>query len=119
MSTFILLKNATNYTHLLKAFERSIVDFDPILSPGSDIKVGIIDYVVKIIGGRREKPLIVCACVCSCADVLLSLLLLLKLSGRPRIAYAGLITITSPIIKIATKQVIGIILWSVISHHRL
>jgi hypothetical protein len=61
MSTFILLKNATNYTHLLKAFERSVVDFDPILSPGSDIKVGIIDYVVKIVGGGLTFGLLLIA----------------------------------------------------------
>ena len=40
-----------NNTHLLKAFERSVADFDPILSLGSDIKVSIIDYVIKIVGG--------------------------------------------------------------------
>ena len=40
-----------NNTHVLKAFERSLGDFLPILSIGSDIKVGIIDFIVKIVGG--------------------------------------------------------------------
>jgi hypothetical protein len=35
----------------LKAFERSLADFLPIISIGSDIKVGIIDFIVKIVGG--------------------------------------------------------------------
>jgi hypothetical protein len=40
-----------NSTHTLKAFERSLEDFLPTLSLAGDIKVGIIDYVVKIVGG--------------------------------------------------------------------
>ena len=39
-----------NHTHWLKAFERSIVGFIPLLPLGSNIKVGIIDYVIKIVG---------------------------------------------------------------------
>ena len=35
----------------LKAFERSFSDFLPLLPQGSDIKIGIIDYVIKIVGG--------------------------------------------------------------------
>jgi hypothetical protein len=40
-----------------------IADFDPILSlsPGSDIKVGIIDYVVKIVGGGLTFGLLLIA----------------------------------------------------------
>ena len=34
-----------------KAFERSITDFIPLLPKGGDIKVGVIDYVTKIVGG--------------------------------------------------------------------
>jgi hypothetical protein len=45
----------------MKAFERSIADFDPILSLGSDIKVGIIDYVVKIVGGGLTFGLLLIA----------------------------------------------------------
>ena len=51
ISTFILLRNATNYEHWLKAFERSVADFIPLLPLGSDIKVGVIDYLFKIVGG--------------------------------------------------------------------
>ena len=38
-------------THWSKAFERSIADFIPLLPLGGDIKVGVIDYVIKIVGG--------------------------------------------------------------------
>ena len=48
-SNFIGLANATNHTQLLKAFERSLADFLPIISLGSDIKVGIVDFIVKIV----------------------------------------------------------------------
>lgn len=41
---------AGNSTHWLKAFERSFADFLPLLSLGSDTKVGIIDYIIKIFG---------------------------------------------------------------------
>ena len=41
---------AGNSTHWLKAFERSFEDFLPLLSLGSDTKVGIIDYIIKIVG---------------------------------------------------------------------
>ena len=50
-SNFIGLSNATNHIQMQKAFERSLVDFLPILNIGSDIKVGIIDFIVKIVGG--------------------------------------------------------------------
>jgi len=35
----------------LKAFERSLADFLPLLSMPSDTKIGVIDFVVKIVGG--------------------------------------------------------------------
>ena len=38
-----------NNTHVLKAFERSLADLLPILNIGSDIKVGIVDFIVKIV----------------------------------------------------------------------
>src|SRR5215207_6976966 len=60
-STFILLKNATNYAHWSKAFERSMADFLPILSMKEGVKVGIIDYVIKIIGGAVTFGLIAIA----------------------------------------------------------
>jgi hypothetical protein len=37
--------------HWLKASERSITDFIPLLPLGSNIEVGIIDYIIKIVGG--------------------------------------------------------------------
>jgi hypothetical protein len=54
------LKNATNYAHWSKAFERSIADFLPLL-PLGDIKVGAIDYVIKIVGGAVTFGLIAIA----------------------------------------------------------
>jgi hypothetical protein len=59
-----LLKNklhATNYMHWLKAFERSIADFIPLLPLGGNIKVGVIDYVIKIVGGAVTFGLILIA----------------------------------------------------------
>ena len=50
-SNFTGLSNATNPIQLQKAFERSLADLLPILSLGSDIKVGIVDFIVKIVGG--------------------------------------------------------------------
>ena len=50
-SNFTGLANATNYTQWQEAFKRSLEDFVPVLSIGSDIKVGIVDFIVKIFGG--------------------------------------------------------------------
>ena len=61
-SLSFITKNSTNFinmTHLwvwnsahsLKAFERSFADFLPLLPLGSDIKIGVIDYIIKIVGG--------------------------------------------------------------------
>jgi hypothetical protein len=52
---------AGNETHWLKAFERSFADFLPLISLGSDIKVGIIDYIIKIVGGVLTFGLLVVA----------------------------------------------------------
>ena len=60
-STFVILKQAGNHTHWLKAFERSIADFIPLLTTGSDVKVGAIDYVIKIAGGAVTFGLIIIA----------------------------------------------------------
>ena len=46
---------------MLKAFERSIADFIPLLPLGGDIKVGVIDYVIKIVGGAVTFGLIAIA----------------------------------------------------------
>jgi hypothetical protein len=51
ISNFTGTANFTNPYHLLKSFERSFADFLPLLPIGSEIKVGIIDYIIKIVGG--------------------------------------------------------------------
>lgn len=40
-----------NPNYLERAFERSFADFLPFLSPPGDIRLGVIDYIVKIVGG--------------------------------------------------------------------
>ena len=50
-----------NNTHSLKAFERSLGDFLPLLSLGGNVKIGIIDYVVKIVGGALTFVLLAVA----------------------------------------------------------
>jgi hypothetical protein len=40
-----------NPNYLEKAFERSLADFLPLLSLPSNIQVGVIDYIIKIVGG--------------------------------------------------------------------
>ncbi len=49
-----------NGTQWLKAFERSFADFLPLL-PLGDFKVGIIDYVIKIVGGALTFGLLAIA----------------------------------------------------------
>jgi hypothetical protein len=49
-----------NDAHWLKAFERSLADFLPLL-PTGDFKMGIIDFVIKIIGGSVTFGLIAIA----------------------------------------------------------
>jgi hypothetical protein len=61
VSNFITTTQIFNDTHTLKAFERSLGDFLPTLSLTSDIKVGIIDYVVKIVGGALTFVLLAVA----------------------------------------------------------
>ena len=51
MANFTGTANFTNPNHLLRSFERSFADFLPLLPMGSEIKVGIIDYIIKIVGG--------------------------------------------------------------------
>jgi hypothetical protein len=52
IANFIGVANFTNSNHLLKSFERrSFADFLPLLPTGREIKVGIIDYIIKIVGG--------------------------------------------------------------------
>jgi hypothetical protein len=51
MANFTGFSNFGNGTHLLKSFERSYVDFLPFLTLQSNVKIGILDYLVKIVGG--------------------------------------------------------------------
>jgi hypothetical protein len=48
-SKFVGLDKFGEADHWLKASERSIADFIPLLPLGIDIKGGIIDYVIKIV----------------------------------------------------------------------
>jgi uncharacterized protein YjbI with pentapeptide repeats/uncharacterized protein YeeX (DUF496 family) len=50
-----------NSTQWQKAFERSFADFLPLLSLGSDIKVGLGDYIIKIVGGALTFGLLAIA----------------------------------------------------------
>ena len=50
-STFIGLKQVGNPTQWQKAFERAMGDFIPLLTLPNEIKVGVIDFVIKIVGG--------------------------------------------------------------------
>jgi hypothetical protein len=50
-SHFVFLNQAEDPNQWLAAFQRSLADFLPVLSLRGDIKVGIIDYVVTIVGG--------------------------------------------------------------------
>lgn len=43
---------------MLKSFERSFAGFILLLSMGSEIKVGIIDYIIKIVGGALTFSLL-------------------------------------------------------------
>ena len=57
---FIGFQKAEDPSQWLKAFERSLADFLPLL-PTGDFKMGIIDFVIKIIGGAVTFGLIVIA----------------------------------------------------------
>jgi pentapeptide repeat protein len=53
--------NATNISVWQRAFERSMADFLPLLPLGSGIQIGIIDFVIKIVGGAVTFGLILIA----------------------------------------------------------
>ena len=55
------LANATKITVWQRAFERSMADFLPLLSIGGEVKVGLIDYIIKIVGGAVTFGLIAIA----------------------------------------------------------
>jgi hypothetical protein len=50
-SKFVGLERVGNPTQWQKAFERDMGDFIPLLTLPSDIKVGVIDFAIKIVGG--------------------------------------------------------------------
>jgi hypothetical protein len=60
-SSFIGLSLIGNGTHWLKANERGLGDFLPLLSMPSDIKIGLIDYIIKVVGGAVTFGLIAIA----------------------------------------------------------
>jgi hypothetical protein len=60
-SSFVGFEKMGNSTQWLKAVERSLGDFLPLLSLGGDIKVGIIDYIIKIVGGALTFGLLIIA----------------------------------------------------------
>jgi hypothetical protein len=49
-SKFVGFYKIGDGAHWLNAFERSIADFIPLFPLGEGIKVGVIDYVIKIVG---------------------------------------------------------------------
>jgi hypothetical protein len=55
------LERFENITLWQKAFERSLIDFIPLLPSGSDIKMGLLDYLIKIVGGAVTFGLIAIA----------------------------------------------------------
>jgi uncharacterized protein YjbI with pentapeptide repeats len=60
-SSFIDPTQIGNGEHLLKATERSLGDFLPLLSMPSDIKISLSDYIIKIVGGAVTFGLIAIA----------------------------------------------------------
>jgi hypothetical protein len=60
-SKFVGLDKFGEGAHWLKASERSIADFIPLLPSGSSIQIGIIDFVIKIVGGAVTFGLILIA----------------------------------------------------------
>jgi hypothetical protein len=60
-SHFVYLNQAGHPTQWLAAFERSLGDFLPVLSLPSDIKIGVIDYITKIVGGALTFGLLIIA----------------------------------------------------------
>jgi hypothetical protein len=60
-STFVGFEKAINGTQWLKGFERSFADFLPLISIGGDIKVGAIDYIIKLLSGTLTFVLLAIA----------------------------------------------------------
>jgi hypothetical protein len=60
-SNFVYLNQAGNFSHWLTGFQRSLADFLPLLSLPGDIKVGVMDYTIKIVGGALTFGLLIIA----------------------------------------------------------
>jgi hypothetical protein len=60
-SHFVYLNQTGNSTHWLAAFKRSLADFLPLLSLPSNIQVGVMDYIIKIVGGALTCGLLIIA----------------------------------------------------------
>jgi hypothetical protein len=60
-SHFIGMYQSGNLTHWLKSFERSLGDFLPLLSLQGGIQIGIVDYIIKIVGGALTFGLLIIA----------------------------------------------------------
>ena len=58
--TFVGVREFGNGTQWLKGFERSFGDFLPLL-PAGDFKVGIKDFIIKIVGGALTFGLLLIA----------------------------------------------------------
>jgi hypothetical protein len=61
VSHFVYLNQAGNSTHWFAAFQRSLADFLSLLSLPSGIKVVVIDYIIKIVGGALTFGLLIIA----------------------------------------------------------
>lgn len=60
-SKFVGLEKVRNPVHWMMAFERTMGDFIPLLSLPTDVKIGLLDYVIKIVGGAVTFGLIAIA----------------------------------------------------------
>jgi hypothetical protein len=60
-SKFVGFMQIGNNTQWIKSFERAISDFLPLLPLGGSFKVGILDYIIKIISGALSFGLLAIA----------------------------------------------------------
>jgi uncharacterized protein YjbI with pentapeptide repeats len=61
ISQITVFSQYDNLTHYQKSFDRAILNFIPLLPAGTGIKLGLIDYAFKIIGGAVTFGLIIIA----------------------------------------------------------
>jgi hypothetical protein len=60
-STFAGLDKVLNPDQWSKAFERSIGDFLPVITLPSNFKIGLMDFLIKIVGGALTFALLAIA----------------------------------------------------------